>query len=111
MRKKEILSTPYIILNGVDIQHVSNTDLMIPTPGLINITKPNTITRGSIFVVDEGEWKYVCDLDSGKASERILLMPGDYVAILTPIDNEVEATTTTQKFRVEAGTTTNIMMR
>lgn len=107
----EILSTPYIILNGVDIQHVSNTDLMIPTPGLINITKPNTITRGSIFVVDEGEWKYVCDLDSGKASERILLMPGDYVAILTPIDNEVEATTTTQKFRVEAGTTTNIMMR
>ena len=107
----EILSTPYTVLNGIDIQHTSNTDLVIPTPGLINITKPNIITRGSVFAVDDGEWKYVCDLDPGKASERLLLMPGDYVAVLSPVDTKTEPTSVTQKFRVDAGTTTNIMMR
>ena len=100
-----------MVLNGIDIQHTSNTDLVIPTPGLINITKPNTITRGSVFAVDDGEWKYVCDLDPGKASERLLLMPGDYVAVLSPVDTKTEPTTITLKFRVDAGTTTNIMMR
>ena len=107
----EILSTPYIVLNDIEIQHVSNTDLMIPTPGMVNITKPNTISRGTVFSTDGGEWKYVCTLDSNKTSERILLMPGDYVVVLEPVNSANSAQTITKKVRVDSGMTTTVLMR
>ena len=107
----EILSMPHILLTDVSIQHVSTTDLTIPTPGVANISKPKTITHGSIFSIEEGEWKYVCDLDSGKISERVLLMPGEYVVVLKAVEKSSYKEAKVQKFRVDAGLTTSVLIQ
>ena len=103
----EILTEPSIKLTDVEIRHVSNTELTIPTPGAVNVTKPKMLTQGCIFVVNEDRWEYVCDLNSGKASERVLLMPGEYVVVLKPLKGSPYGNSNTKKFRVEAGMVTN----
>jgi hypothetical protein len=106
-----ILSTPHIELSDVAIQHVSNTDLAIPTPGAANIVKPKTIMQGTLFAIDGDDWKYVCNLDSGKVSERILLMPGEYVVVLKPVNAASNGPTKVQKFRIDAGLTTTVQIK
>lgn len=106
-----ILSTPHIELNDVAIQHVSNTDLAIPTPGAANIVKPKAIMQGTLFGIDGDDWKYVCNLDSGKVSERILLMPGEYVVVLKPVNAASNGPTKVQKFRIDAGLTTTVQIK
>ncbi len=107
----EILSTPIIKLKDVEIKHVANTDLSIPTPGAANITKPKAITIGSIFTITGNTWEYVCDLDENKTFERILLMPGDYTIILKPKTATAYSSVNTQKFRIDAGQITNISFK
>lgn len=106
-----ILSTPYIELNDVAVNHVSNTDLAIPTPGAASIAKPKTITRGTLFAINGADWQYVCNLDSGKVSERILLMPGEYVVVLKPIATFTNEPIMVQKFRIDAGLTTTVQIK
>ena len=99
------------MLDDVAIQHVSNTDLAIPTPGAANIVKPKVIMQGTLFVIDGDDWKYVCNLDSGKVSERILLMPGEYVVVMKPVNAASNGLTKVQKFRIDAGLTTTVQIK
>lgn len=104
----EVLSTPPLLLRGIEIQANALTDLTIPRPGIVNVQKPKTICSGSIFSLVEGRLEWVCDLNPSKAMERLLLMPGDYQLVLHPQQSIRYKDVATQRFTVGSGETTNI---
>lgn len=84
----EILTTPPTKLLGVEVRSDAATDLAIPAPGMLTISKGKQPMEGSIFDVENGHLTWVCDVDLGgagdKQGERLLLMPGDYQIIMSP---------------------------
>ena len=62
----------------------SDTDLQLPLPGQLALNKPQTVTTGSIFVYKDGQLQWVCDLNPDSATERIVLLAGEYQIILKP---------------------------
>lgn len=106
----EVLSMPVLKLEGVTIQNSSHTDLTIPMPGLLNLSKPKAITTGDIFLLEEGRLTWVCNLSESKTSERIMLMPGEYQLVLTPTNTTHYSAVQTQRFVIEAGLQTNVLL-
>ncbi len=105
----EILSQPEVLLSGIDISYTSNVELAIPTPGLAVINKPKGFFTGSVFSLDDdGTMKKVCDLNESKVTERIVLMPGEYVMIFQPRDARNYRTVQKKRFRIESAQQTNI---
>lgn len=104
----EVLSTPVVKLQNINIQNASNTDLTIPMPGVVNLLKPRGISTGSVFSLEDGQLTWVCNLDPNKSNERILLMPGEYMLILKPGNTIRHADIQNKRFQIEAGETTNI---
>lgn len=104
----EVLSSPVLKLENINIQNASNTELTIPMPGVVNLQKPRMVTTGSIFSLEEGTLTWICNLNANKTSERILLMPGEYQLVLKPQTSTLYKDVQTKRFQVEAGETTNI---
>ncbi len=104
----EVLTTPPLRLEHVTVAGSSATELNIPSPGLANITKPKTISNGAIFAFNEGVLTFVCDLNPNKATERLLLMPGQYQLVLKPQNSIEYKTVQTKRFQIESGQTTNV---
>ena len=104
----EVLSTPTLRLENVNIQNNSATDLSIPMPGVANIQKFKTLSSGSIFALNEGSLTWVCNLNPSKAAERILLMPGEYQVILKPQSSTRYQDTQVKRIKIESGQTTNV---
>lgn len=104
----EVLTVPPIKLAGITIQNASTTDLTIPMPGAVNLAKPKVISSGCIFQVKEGRLTWVCNLDANKSTERLLLMPGVYQAVIHPQSSTRYDEVQTVRFQVEAGQTTNV---
>lgn len=104
----EVLSTPPLRLEGITIQNASNTDLTIPMPGIVNLAKPKVITSGAIFQLNEGQLSWVCNLDASHSTERLLLMPGEYQVVIKPMASTQYSSVQVQRFKVEAGETTNV---
>jgi Ca-activated chloride channel family protein len=101
-----ILSSPPLHLENVSIAGSSVTELTIPTPGLANINKGKTICLGTIFALKEGKLTRVCELNPNKINERLTLMPGQYQAVLKPINDIRYSLVKTVRFQIEAGQTT-----
>ena len=80
----EVLSTPILRLSNVAVRSGSDTDLQLPLPGQLALNKPQTVTTGSIFVYKDGQLQWVCDLNPDSATERIVLLAGEYQIILKP---------------------------
>lgn len=104
----EVLSLPILKLSQVNVQGSANTDLTIPLPGVANIIKPKEICSGSIFVMEEGEISWVCDLSENKSTERVTLMPGEYQLVLKPQAKTDYGSVQTKRFQIQPGQQTNI---
>lgn len=104
----EVLSLPPMRLENINIQNASNTDLTIPMPGVVNLTKPRTISSGCIFQKEDGKLTWVCNLNPNKSAERLLLMPGEYQVVIKPQSSTRYRSVQVQKFQVEAGQTTSV---
>lgn len=104
----EVLSTPAIRLNDVSIQAQSATDLTIPMPGQLSLQKPRGATAGYIVSVGSGSAKQVGTLNNTLTSERILLMPGEYIVVLRSANATAYETTVSKRVKIEPGLTTNI---
>lgn len=105
----EILSQPEVMLNDVEISYTSEVELAIPTPGLAVINKPKGFFKGTVFSLDEsGTMKRVCNLNESKVTERLVLMPGEYVLLFQPRDAYDYGTVEKRRFRIESSQQTNI---
>ncbi len=104
----EVLCVPPLRLPGIAIQENANTDLSIPMPGMMIVSKPRGLYAGSIFSEVEGRLTWVADLDADKTSERLILMPGSYEILLRPQGNIDYDRVVTKRFSIKAGLQTNV---
>lgn len=80
----EVLSQPSMVLRGVEIRSDATTDLTMPSPGMLTLSKPKEPMVGSVFSIRDGRLTWVCDVNPTTNGERILLMPGDYQLVIKP---------------------------
>lgn len=106
----EVLSQPIMQIEDVVIQESASTDINIPMPGLLNLTKPKVITTGSIFTLQEGTLKWVCDLNPNNIVEKLVLMPGEYLLMLHPQGNVEHKKVEQRRFQIESAQQTNIVI-
>lgn len=104
----EVLTVPPVRLPGIIIQPSASTDLVIPMPGILNISKPRGMYAGSVFCESDGSVNWVTDLNSGKTSERLVLMPGVYRVLLKPQGSTQYEKVVTKQFTIEGGLQTNV---
>ena len=107
----EVLSTPILRLSNVAVRSGSDTDLQLPLPGQLALTKLPTATTGSIFVLKDGTLQWVCDLNPDSITERIILMPGDYQLILKPKDATAPSATRTTSFTIHSAQQTGVNIK
>lgn len=104
----EVLTMPVLRLNNVEVRGGETTDLQIPVSGQLALTKPKTITTGSIFAYREGRLEWVCDLNPNSVNERILLLPGEYQVVLKPIDATDYASVRSTRFTITSAQQTGV---
>lgn len=106
----EVLTVPSMHLDNVELRAGSLTALQVEVPGVLVLTKPQTPTVGSLFVIENGELRWVCDLNPNTFSDRMELLPGDYQVILRPKDKTDYNTTLSTRFTITSAQQTTITM-
>jgi len=76
----EILTLPRIYKKGIKITQSKTTSISIPQPGLLNLTMPAK-GFGSIYVLENGKQKWVCNINNETTRQVIHLQPGNYRVI------------------------------
>lgn len=104
----EVLSVPPMRLPGVVIQPSASTELVIPMPGVLNISKPRGMYAGNVLCESDGSVSLAAGLDAGKTSERLLLMPGTYRVLLKPQGSTQYEKVVIKQFTIEPGMQTNV---
>lgn len=104
----EVNTLPTINLQNVEIRNGANTDIELPIPGLLVMNKLKVISTGSLFVLEDGIMRWVCDLNPNTVSERLVLLPGEYQAILHPQGAIKYDEVCTKRFKIESAQQTNV---
>lgn len=104
----EVLASPTMKFEGIEVQESASTDISIPMPGMLNLTKPKQISTGSVFAIREGRMEWVCDLNSNSIIERIVLMPGEYLLLIHPQGSIEHKKVKQRRFMIESSKQTNI---
>ncbi len=107
----EVLTTPTLILSNVTVRGGADTDLQLPLPGQLALTKLPTATTGSIFAYKNGSLQWVCDLNPESVTERIVLLPGEYQIILKPKDATDYAAVRTARFTIHPAQQTGVNIK
>lgn len=107
----DVLTVPPIRLQGVEVRENSSTDLSIPMPGLLTVSKPKQIMVGSIFVVEEGVLTYVCDLNPNAINERLVLQPGNYQLEVQPQSKANFKSVKTYNFKIDPAKQTDLVIQ
>lgn len=107
----DILSLPAIHLDNIAIRSGSDTDLQIPLPGQLALTKPPIPATGSIYALQPDGLEWVCDLDPANINERIVLMPGNYIVILRPDDETDYDAVQTATFTIHSAQQTGVAIK
>ena len=76
----EILTLPRIYMNDVKVSQSISTKVEVPMAGTLDLNTPMT-GYGSIFHLDQGEIKWVCDLKEGNSKHIFNLQPGKYKVV------------------------------
>ena len=104
----EILSTPPIVLNGVEIRKDAVTELAIPAPGMLMIERMRARHRVSIFEMRDGRMQLVRDFTPDVAGHNMVLMPGEYTLLVRPSAKDKNRDTRKLDVRIVAGKQTQI---
>ena len=104
----EVLTLPATRFSGVTIRRDTQTDLEIPLPGQLVLTKPRGITTGAIFQLRDGKPLYVATLSPSRAGERLMLQPGTYELVLHPQGATAYADVITRRFQIESNHVTKL---
>ncbi len=104
----EVQTTPVTLLRSVVVRPGATTELTIPLPGMLILTKPKEITSGAIFRINDGYLEHATDLNPSTAGERLTLQPGQYEVVLHPQSSTLYDYVQTRRFVIESGQTTKI---
>ena len=104
----EILTTPPLLLEKVEISQNYTTSLSIPVPGMLSVEKTKPFVS-EVFVNEDGRMKLVKRLNTAKSeNERLNLMPGSYILIIRPAYSRHAAHSKEYPFTITSGQTTKI---
>ena len=116
----EVQTLPVTTLRGVEVRGNAATELSVPMPGMLVLSKPKGITTGAIFRLRtyneftpygralDGQVEFVTDLNPSTAGERLLLQPGQYELVLHPQNATKYDKVQTRRFVIESSQTTKI---
>jgi Ca-activated chloride channel family protein len=74
----EILTLPRTYINKVEIRQSAINKIEIPAPGVLKLNIASQ-GYGSIFVIQDGKQKFVCNLNPEFRQQEYALQPGKYV--------------------------------
>lgn len=104
----EVQTLPVTTLRGVEVRGNAATELSVPMPGQLVLSKPKGITTGAIFRLRDGQVEFATDLNPSTAGERLLLQPGQYEVVLHPQNTTLYNKVQTKRFVIESSQTTKI---
>lgn len=104
----EVQTLPVTTLRGVEVRGNAATELSVPMPGMLILSKPKGITTGAIFRLRDGQVEFATDLNPSTAGERLLLQPGQYEVVLHPQNATKYDKVQTKRFVIESSQTTKI---
>ena len=104
----EVQTRPVTFLRNVEVRGNAATELSVPMPGMLVLTKPKGITTGAIFRLNDGNVEFTTDLNPSTAGERLLLQPGQYELVLHPQNATAYNKVQTKRFVIESSQTTKI---
>ena len=104
----EVQTLPVTTLRGVEVRGGAATELSVPMPGMLVLSKPKGITTGAIFRLRDGQVGFATDLNPSTAGERLLLQPGQYELVLHPQNATKYDKVQTKRFVIESSQTTKI---
>ena len=104
----EVQTLPVTTLRGVEVRDNAATELSVPMPGMLILSKPKGITTGAIFRLRDGQAEFATDLNPSTAGERLLLQPGQYEVVLHPQNATLYNKVQTKRFVIESSQTTKI---
>lgn len=105
----EILTTPRIRLNNVNISQSSTTTIEIPEAGFAYVSKPS-VGPGSIYQEENGKLIWVCNLEDALTQENFILQPGTYRIVYRQQNLKESLYTIEKTFKIEAGKTVQIKL-
>lgn len=103
----EVLSLPRIHIKNVSIRQSHNTQVEIPQPGILVVSK-SVNGYGSLYLEDGNELKWIYELKENKLQESLVLQPGSYRIIFRSKYLNQTLYTIEKKFRIEPGVTLNL---
>lgn len=104
----EVQTLPVAVLRNVEVRGNAATELSVPMPGMLILSKPKGITTGAIFKLNDGNVEFTTDLNPSTVGERLLLQPGQYEVVLHPQNATKYDKVQTKRFVIESSQTTKI---
>ena len=105
----EILTTPRIYLENVDIAQSKTTTLRIPRPGIVTLVSNNQ-GYGSIYTEDPNKLNWVYNMDNNLTKETIVLQPGRYKVVFRPKNSKETIYTIEKDFSVVSGESSIVVL-
>jgi len=103
----EILCTPRLLLNDVEIAQSHTTTVQIPQPGLITLLSSSNVI-GGVFQEEKNELKWVLNLEEAVLKQTLVLQPGNYKVVMRPKNSKSSDYTVQKSFKISSGTSTNL---
>ncbi len=98
----EVLCTPRMIINDVEITQSHKTTVEIPQPGMAHIMRKSKGV-GDVFIKEGIGLNWIYSLNPELTSESIPLQPGDYKVVFRPIGSKRSFYTLEQDFTIFSG--------
>ena len=105
----EILTTPRINLENVDIAQSKTTTLRVPRPGIVTLVSNNQ-GYGSVYTEDFDKLNWVYNLDDNLTKETIVLQPGRYKVVFRPKNSKETIYTIEKDFSVVSGESSIVIL-
>lgn len=105
----EILTTPRINLENVDIAQSKTTTLRVPRPGIVTLVSNNQ-GYGSIYTEDFDKLTCVYNMDDNLTKETIVLQPGRYKVVFRPKNSKETIYTIEKDFSVVSGESSIVIL-
>lgn len=105
----EILTLPRIKADNVDVSQSKTTTIEVPQPGNVSISKP-TEGPASVYLEENNELVWVCNLSNNLKNENLLLQPGRYRIEYRPLNAKESIYTIEKRFKVDSGISTVVKL-
>ncbi len=105
----EILTLPRIIIPDVEISQSKTTEVVIPVPGLAQISYP-TKGFGSLYVDNGRTLEWIQNLNSNVLQETLILQPGSYRILFRSRFATRSFQTVEKEFQVKSGESLRIQI-